>query len=208
MSEDRVSFNERAKSLVERSAKARSEYHEKAKEKAAKGGGPTLKDLGLDDQKAVGKIVRFRDGGLACIVRIDGPDLFTLMDEKGGGFYTPGFPNHAVHAVSEDFEVLDPQPKEWTPLGDRLPYGIWFCADGREVLFNRHYKPIWERTGKFVEPAKADEWVEFVFQGWFYNDRSRPYRYPKQVSVIEAVLRDFQAGRSVINRLINYRVAK
>ena len=25
----------------------------------------------------------------------------------------------------------------------RLPYGRWRCADGREVLFNRGYTPLW-----------------------------------------------------------------
>ena len=26
---------------------------------------------------------------------------------------------------------------------DDYPYGKWTCEDGREVLFNRRYKPIW-----------------------------------------------------------------
>jgi hypothetical protein len=26
-----------------------------------------------------------------------------------------------------------------------LPYGKWTCPDGREVLFNRFYEPIWQR---------------------------------------------------------------
>ena len=25
----------------------------------------------------------------------------------------------------------------------RYPYGRWTCADGRQVLFNRGYNPIW-----------------------------------------------------------------
>ena len=28
-----------------------------------------------------------------------------------------------------------------------LPYGRWTCADGRVVLFNRYYEPIWHRPG-------------------------------------------------------------
>jgi RecA-family ATPase len=32
--------------------------------------------------------------------------------------------------------------REWR---DRLPYGRWTCADGREVIFNRSYWPILER---------------------------------------------------------------
>jgi hypothetical protein len=41
-----------------------------------------------------------------------------------------------------------------TPSYARLPYGIWICADGREVLFNRAYSPIWQRSpGQLAEPA-------------------------------------------------------
>ena len=25
------------------------------------------------------------------------------------------------------------------------PYGAYVCADGRQVLYDRHYKPIWQR---------------------------------------------------------------
>ena len=28
-----------------------------------------------------------------------------------------------------------------------LPYGLWTCDDGKEILFNREYQPIWERNG-------------------------------------------------------------
>ena len=38
-----------------------------------------------------------------------------------------------------------------------LPYGRWRCADGREVLFNRFYEPIWERTGRVVRHGHLPE---------------------------------------------------
>jgi hypothetical protein len=51
------------------------------------------------------------------------------------------------------------------------PYGIWTCADGRQILFNRDYVPILQRyPGQPCEPANPDEWVEFVEQRWFYKD--------------------------------------
>jgi len=35
-----------------------------------------------------------------------------------------------------------------------LPYGMWTCADGRQVLFNRGYRAIWERLpGRAAEKA-------------------------------------------------------
>jgi hypothetical protein len=38
---------------------------------------------------------------------------------------------------------------------DRLPYGKWVCADGREVLFNR----LERRRGEPAKPARSGEWV-------------------------------------------------
>jgi hypothetical protein len=53
-----------------------------------------------------------------------------------------------------------------------FPYGRWTCADGREVLFNRLYEPLWERLdGLAPSPARATEWVpDIVQQIWFYSD--------------------------------------
>jgi hypothetical protein len=52
-----------------------------------------------------------------------------------------------------------------------LPYGIWTCADGREVLFDRRYCPICQRRPRST-PSLADpiEWVTFVTERNFYND--------------------------------------
>ena len=53
-----------------------------------------------------------------------------------------------------------------------LPYGMLTCADGRTVLFNRRYKPIWQRTGlgEAAVPADPEEWVPYVKQIWFNPD--------------------------------------
>jgi hypothetical protein len=52
-----------------------------------------------------------------------------------------------------------------------LPYGLWVCGDGREVLYNRGYEPIWQRlpggTPTMVDPR---EWVPWQEQSWFYHD--------------------------------------
>ena len=48
------------------------------------------------------------------------------------------------------------------PLDRRL-YGRWRCRDGREVLFNRGYRPLWERRpGQPVAIANPKEWVDLV----------------------------------------------
>lgn len=40
-----------------------------------------------------------------------------------------------------------------------LPYGVWHCEDGREVLFNREYQPIRYRKDDQVGYANPDEIV-------------------------------------------------
>jgi hypothetical protein len=43
----------------------------------------------------------------------------------------------------------------------QMPYGIYYCADGREVLFDRDYVPICERLpGMFPRMADPGEWVK------------------------------------------------
>ena len=52
------------------------------------------------------------------------------------------------------------------------PYGQWICADGRQILFNRNYEPIWTRKCEGAPAERTDprEWVRFVKQFWFYDD--------------------------------------
>jgi len=51
------------------------------------------------------------------------------------------------------------------------PYGIWACADGRQVLFNRDYLPILERyPGQPCRAANPREWIWWIKQNWFFND--------------------------------------
>jgi len=57
-----------------------------------------------------------------------------------------------------------------------LPYGIWTCRDGRQVLFNRHYDPIWWRyPGQPATAADPNEWVMWIEQDFFFNDGDAPW---------------------------------
>lgn len=53
-----------------------------------------------------------------------------------------------------------------------LPYGIWKCEGGREVLYDRRYRALLERSnGGPAILADGDEWIENIKeQSWFYKD--------------------------------------
>ena len=54
---------------------------------------------------------------------------------------------------------------------DRRLYGRWRCSDGREVLFNRSYRPLWERRpGQPVAMANPKEWVDWDTETFFWKD--------------------------------------
>ncbi len=73
-----------------------------------------------------------------------------------------------------------------------LPYGKWTCADGREVLFNRFYEPIWQRyPGASPQCADPKEWVRWVNQEWFYDDGVRD---KQKTARGEAVLAEWQVA--------------
>ena len=73
---------------------------------------------------------------------------------------------------------------------------MWVCTDGREVLHNRNYRPIWQRQGGVVTLANPREWpgdtkanCHFYMDGLFKKEERRRR--------VERVLEDFKAGRDV-----------
>lgn len=81
---------------------------------------------------------------------------------------------------------------------DACPYGLWLCAGGREVLFNRGYHPILERTEKGPpKAANPGEWIKWEkHDEFFFNDWSAPWNARGKVRVetmrkLAAVLRDW-----------------
>lgn len=73
---------------------------------------------------------------------------------------------------------------------NKLPYGKWRCADGREVLFSRFYEPLLERrVGDGVREADPKEWVvDIVHQEWFYRDAPPSLGEKKKREVASAAL--------------------
>jgi hypothetical protein len=78
-----------------------------------------------------------------------------------------------------------------------LPYGRYIASDGREILFNRSYRPIWERLpdGK-VQRADSNEWIDWIRQGWFGCGSMRYERDAREA--YRKVLRDFLDGKPMI----------
>ena len=85
----------------------------------------------------------------------------------------------------------------WT----QLPYGVWFCEDGREVLFNRLYLAMWERRNGIAKPADQSEWVTHVRSGWFYSDKDASQRAPF-IHRLHDVLTAFQDGADISGYLV------
>jgi hypothetical protein len=76
-------------------------------------------------------------------------------------------------------------------LRNRYPYGLWTCSDGRQVLFDRNYKPRWQRyPGQPATLANPDEWIPWVKQEWFFSG-PEPWARPnnrKERAVVEEVV--------------------
>lgn len=124
-----------------------------------------------------GTVVRINSstmGGMPRDLRV-GP----VMEDQRLGVPTIRVRGHAgiVLCCPHEVSVLRQQPARFDPMRFRLPYGIWTCADGREVLFNREYRAIWERLPDgTVREADPDEWVPFTTQLLYFQDGNTPWR--------------------------------
>ena len=77
-----------------------------------------------------------------------------------------------------------------------LPYGVWTCADGREVIFNRFYRAVWQRINGAVLAADPNEWVRWTSQCWFYSDGDTR-QHGELCRRLEEILTAFHAGEDI-----------
>ena len=90
-----------------------------------------------------------------------------------------------------------------------LPYGIWCCGDGREVLFNRFYEPVWQRSpGGETSRADPYEWVHWRRQDYFYDDGNLPWRTPATLGRCLRILKAFGASWEPIAHLAAVKCAE
>ena len=92
-----------------------------------------------------------------------------------------------------------------------IPYGLYVCSDGTQVLHCRNYTPMWIRSGDGevaqrvpLLPDGKSRWVNYESTGYFFIKGSHPIgRNPRRRSVKAAVvngeriLENFIAGRPI-----------
>jgi hypothetical protein len=108
-----------------------------------------------------------------------------------------------------DYELRPPRNKQERMMRE-YPYGIWTCADGREYLFNRRYRPIHRRMPgcpgeNCLDPMELVPWVD---QQWFYGGNV-PWDRGKDAMATcdrcEKALRDFWDGFPVTGMQRSWR---
>ena len=83
-------------------------------------------------------------------------------------------------------------------LYDILPYGMFTTADGSEVLFDRHYRPMYARDANGENVQRAYGFIEDVVkQSWFYDDDNSLSDSQEAVHRSEKALVAFAIGKSV-----------
>lgn len=67
--------------------------------------------------------------------------------------------------------------KKQQELRERLPYGVYVGADGRQTLHNRKYQPMMTRASVNDLPTDCnpDERIPHVAQAWFFYDGDSPF---------------------------------
>jgi hypothetical protein len=70
-----------------------------------------------------------------------------------------------------------------------FPYGMWTTSNGRQVIFDRAYRPLWERSIGVVRNADASEWVrDIAYSQFFFDDGQLPYRQCAGMKQLRRVL--------------------
>ena len=72
-----------------------------------------------------------------------------------------------------------------------LPYGKWICSGGREVLFNRNYKPLLERNGNCLSFANPNETIKNINEIFYYDDGCPPYENKESLRRCADILIEF-----------------
>jgi hypothetical protein len=123
-------------------------------------------------------------------------ETFLTLEDAAAALGIDGNPRRVSYGVGRRYtpgghEVIGGSRK-WFLAHVALPYGEWTCADGREVLHNRFYEPIWQRADGVLSRADPSEWVRnIVEEQWLYNNASAPWRSAADAARLLRILEDF-----------------
>lgn len=74
----------------------------------------------------------------------------------------------------------------------RLPYGIWICMNGSQILFNRDYNAIWLKPKEGgVVAIDPDARIIYTEQVFFFNDNNPPWINKRTLEGCIKVLREW-----------------
>lgn len=109
---------------------------------------------------------------------LDWPQVRALSNKK----------QESVMGKTEEYKLLSIQyimdMDDTVKHGDylnpsQMPYGLWRQKDGREVIFNRQYIPMFERNGeKGAAKIINHSHIDFVDQEFFRDDGTNNPRDP------------------------------
>ncbi len=123
----------------------------------------------LKKKLAVGTFVRLGKTKKTGIVFYHDTLRETVEGYSDGGRFVSG--RREVSVLRKQLDVAD-----FKPMRLHFPYGKWICGNGREVLFNRDYCPIWDRTADGVVMAiEPDVYVPHQESEFYYGDGTAPY---------------------------------
>lgn len=83
---------------------------------------------------------------------------------------------------------------------------MWTCVDGREVLFNRYYEPMWSRIDRGFAKLCSFEWVKNIkSHDYFFDDGNPPWDDKRTRAKCEQILGKFVAGEKLDKEIDAHR---
>jgi hypothetical protein len=85
-----------------------------------------------------------------------------------------------------------------------IPYGRWTCEDGRQVVFNREYQPMYSRVlgGESVFCDHAEFVQGIVKVEYFYGDHNSPVDYLLRKFSVTGAKLDAETSKACRNSLM------
>lgn len=108
-------------------------------------------------------------------------------------------------------DIFIPAPLPKAAICDELlqreyPYGVFRCADGSEVLFNRAYHPIWKRAKPTRKAVRCDPYqvTNITSQVYFTQGIGAMHVEEYQLNVLRLALQAFKDGEPIDVFVVDY----